>query len=321
MGYAIGTLTKDGGDDVHYQLLALLKTICEANGWTTLRYDTTTDNHELILQGEGLSGTEEIFIGFQTYQNTSSDYYNINAMVCTSYIPELEFGNQPGSGMVATPAHNNELGYFISVNAQRVVFSLRIAGAAYDHIYAGKFLPYAYPTEYPLPLAIGGTFSANQSERYSETDRIMPYRGYYSDATDCRGYVRTISGSYARPTCNPYTLKNDLDGFSLLGEERDGCLVPLHGNYQLLPIIMSEAVATVDFHEIWGEYDGVYGVSGFSNGSENVIQEGGSSVVDQTNLTISEAVDAILAAGGRAYIVLQNVYRNTWADFIALEMK
>jgi hypothetical protein len=38
-------------------------------------------------------------------------------------------------------------------------------------------------------------------------------------------------------------------------------------------------------------------------------------------MTVKQAVDAIRAVGGRAFVVLQNVNRTTWADYIALEMK
>ena len=65
MAYAIGTVTKGGGLDTHYQLLAIIKTLLEANGWTTLRYDTSTSDYELILKGVGLTTLEEIFIGFK----------------------------------------------------------------------------------------------------------------------------------------------------------------------------------------------------------------------------------------------------------------
>ena len=69
----------------------------------------------------------------------------------------------------------------------------------------------------------------------------------------------------------------------------------------------------------YGELDGVYFITGFNNGVENVLQVGGTPV-DQSGLTVLQAVDAVIAAGGRAFVVLQDVYRTSWRDFIALEM-
>ena len=80
MGYAIGTVTKGGGDDCHYQLLAAIKTLAEANGWTTLRYNAISANREWIGKSLGLSGNEEIYIGIRTYQSVAGDYYNLNSL-------------------------------------------------------------------------------------------------------------------------------------------------------------------------------------------------------------------------------------------------
>jgi len=93
----------------------------------------------------------------------------------------------------------------------------------------------------------------------------------------------------------------------------------------ILPIFWKTGSPTSDSNNdpgnVFGEFDGVYFCSGFNNGVENVVQEGGSSVVDQTGLTVLQAVDAIKAVGGRAFVMLQNVYRTSWRDIIALEMK
>ena len=77
MGYAIGTVLKAGGDDTHYQFLALIKSLAEANGWTTLRYDAVSANREWIGKSLGLSGNEEIYIGIRTYQSVTGYYYNL----------------------------------------------------------------------------------------------------------------------------------------------------------------------------------------------------------------------------------------------------
>ena len=57
MGHAIATVTGGSGDEAHYKVLAAIKTLAEANGWTTLRYVNTGLVRELILNSSGLSGT------------------------------------------------------------------------------------------------------------------------------------------------------------------------------------------------------------------------------------------------------------------------
>jgi hypothetical protein len=108
---------------------------------------------------------------------------------------------------------------------------------------------------------------------------------------------------------------------ALAGPQGSNTLVPADTYYQLEPIILAQQTTNTSPSNVWGEFDGIYFCSGFNNGVENVVQIGGSSVVDQTGMTVKQAVDAIIAVSGRALVMLQNVYRTSWRDFIAMEMK
>ena len=93
-------------------------------------------------------------------------------------------------------------------------------------------------------------------------------------------------------------------------------------NYQTEPIILQELTAHTGINtqtNVWGELDGIFAVSGFNNGVENVMQIGGATV-DQTGMTVLQAVTAIKAAGGRALVVLQNLNRTSWWEYIGMEM-
>jgi len=319
MGYAIGTITKGGGDDCHYQLLGIIKTLAEANGWTTLRYDTGTANHELILKGVGLSGTEEIFVGFKTYQSVGGDYYNINCATFVGYVPGNTFEAQPGGQFSGMPAHNNAITYFITANAQRITGCAKVGTPVYEHFYVGKFFPYARPGEFPSPLIVGSMLSNAQAIRFDNTAQSFPYPGYRYDTSNNRLYMRDQAGNWIRPTVWPFTQGSGAS-YALAGAQGTSTLVPADTYYQIEPLIISQDSSNNSPSNVFGEFDGVYFCSGFNNGVENVVQEGGSSVVDQTGLTVLQAVDAILAVGGRAFVMLQNVYRTSWRDFIAMEM-
>ena len=320
MGYAIGTVTKGGGDDCHYQILGIIKTLAEANGWTTLRYVNTGSDRELILKGVGLSGAEEIFVGFKTYQSSGGDYYNLNCGVFNGYISGNSFETQPGAQLVATPAHNNAITYFITANAQRIVGCFKVGTPVYEHFYVGKFFPYARPGEYPSPLVCGGMLTASQAIRFNNTSQSFPYPGYYYDTMNNRLYQRDQAGNWVRPSCWPFTNASDAS-YALAGAQGTSTLVPAGTYYQIEPIILSQQSSNNSPSNVWGEFDGVYFCSGFNNGVENVVQQGGSSTINQTGMTVLQAVDAIRAVGGRAFVMLQNVYRTSWRDFIALEMK
>ena len=319
MAYAIETLTKGGGDDCHYQFLAALKTLAENNGWTALRYDTSTDNHELSLKSQGLSGTEEIYVGFQTYQSIAADYYNILCATFIGFESALPFLNQPGAKFSGCPAHNNAITYFVVCNAQRIAACLKVGTPVYEHFYVGKFFPYARPSEYPAPLVCASMFNGAETKRFDDTSQYFPYHGYYR-SNQVRLYVRDRSGAYGNVWCYPFTNKNS--GSNALGySQGNNCMVPAGSYYQLEPIIMSTYDSSADPSNIFGELDQIFFCSGFNNNVENVVQMGGSSVFDQTGKTVKESVQGINGVGGRAFVMLQNVYRTAWQDFIAMEMK
>ena len=318
MGYAIGTLAKGGGDDCHYQLLGVLKTLAEANGWTTLRYVNTGTDRELILKGVGLSGTEEIFIGWKTYQSVGADYYNLNCATFVGYVAGNTFETQPGGKYSGCPTHNNAITYFITANAQRIAFCLKVGTPVYVHCYAGKLFPYARPGEYPSPLVIASMFDGPSATRFDNTSYVFPYPGQgYS--TSCRMWLRDAAGNWNTTYCYPFSNANSSSG-ALAGPQGTNTLVPSDVYYQLEPIILQQLDTTVNQSNVWGELDGVTFCSGFNNGPENVVQMGGSSTVDQTGMTVLQAVDAIRAVGGRAFVVCQNVRFTSWRDYITLEM-
>lgn len=314
MGYAIGTVTGGLGDEAHYKVLAAIKTLAEANGWTTLRYDTSGADKELILNSAGLSGTEDIYIGFKTYQSVPSNYYNIAVSCFTGYIAGNTFELQPGARLSGTPCHNNAVTYYLQANAQRIVGCFKVGTPVYTHFYVGKFLPYARPGEFPSPLISGASFDGKEARRFSDTNITFPYYGYYGFTSSSpqnygRCYMRRPDGVYAQQFHVPWTVSS---GLSTL-------MRPPGANYQLQAIILFNYDDATKGN-VWGELDGITHITGFNNGTENVLQQGGTPV-DQTGMTPLQAVDAILAAGGRAHVVLQDNGRTGFGNFIAMEMK
>ena len=285
MAYEIGFVDNTGSEGVaHWQFLLKIKALAEANGWTTLRYlnptPYTTDTviRELILQGVGLSGTEQIFIGFRAYQSVSADYYNLSCAAFTGYAAGNTFITQPGYVESGVPAHNNRIDYWLVVNAQRIAFGLKVGTPAYEHGYAGKFLPYATPGQYPYPLAVGGMLNGVPATRFSDTAHSMPYKG-----TRANFKIRFVDGAWKQIDSWPWNNAYLATATKL----RD-----TNNNYKLLPVVLNDAGPN-----IYGELDGVYSISGFNNATENT-------------LTID----------GIPYVVLQDVSRNGFTDYIALRL-
>lgn len=317
MGYAIDTVTGGLGDEAHYKVLAAIRTLALANGWTELRYVNTGADRELILNSTGLSGTEDIYIGFKTYQSVGADYYNIAVSTFTGYIPGNTFELQPGARLSGTPCHNNAVTYFFTCNAQRIAGCFKVGTPVYTHFYTGKALAYGRPGEFPSPLCSGGSFDGKEARRFSDINYTMPYYGRYgfiNGGPDLYGrlYLRRPDGVYAQQFHHPFT-----GGY---GSNNQGTqLRPAGTNYQPQAIILYNYDDPVKGN-VWGELDGITQCTGFNNGVENVMQQGGT-FVDQTGMTPLQAVDAIIAAGGRAHVVLQDVARTGFNNFITMEMK
>lgn len=291
MGTAIGFVDNVGAF-ANQNLLGVIKTLAEANGWTTLRYDTASAARELILNSSGLSGTEDIYIGFRSYQNTSADVYNVSVAGFTGYVPANPFINQPGYFESGLPAHNNRIDYWIAANAQRIVMGLKVGTPVYTHGYAGKFFPYATPSQYPYPLYVGGCLNGVPETRYSDTAYTFPYYGATAGAEPGtnrpQSQIRFVDGSWRQHRCWPYY------GNSRVAQATES-LRDTNTQYSLNPITIMTSSPSVN---VLGELDGVYQITGFNNVTENT-------------LTIN----------GEDYIVLQDAGRTGFDSYVALRME
>lgn len=309
MAYSIGSVTNGGGKLAHQNLLPVIEALANANGWTTMRYADTAGYDELILRGEGLSGTEQIFVGFRTYQSVAADYYNILAGTFTGYAPSEVFDMQPGRSLSGVCAHNLNIDHFITLNEQCITLGLKLGSpAVFEHAHVGRFLPYGTPAEYPMPLVNIGMLNAAAATRYSDTSHAFGYRG-----DRINGRIRDQAGAWIQASIHPWS-EPMIAGDGTAGGVGHGR--PTGGLYWMEPLQIHDA------NNVYGVIDGVFQVTGFDNQSERVIQLGGSYTVDDTGKTLVQVVAEILEdAEGRAFVVMQDVGRSGFNDHIALEMR
>ncbi|MCP8465188.1 hypothetical protein NK553_14645 [Pseudomonas sp. ZM23] len=282
MPNSIGYVDNSGGTLAHYKMLQVIRDFAAANGYQVLRYDTAPANRELILKAPGFTGTEEIFVGFRTYQDVSADYYNLLAATFTGYVAGNSFDTQPGVRLSGVPAHNNRIDYWLTLNAQRIALAMKVGTPVYESAYVGKMLPYGRPSQYPYPVVCAGMLTGAAATRFSDTTHSIPYKGNRAGMG-----LRTNDG-WIQPYCYPWSnteIANPL--LTSYGQMRD-----TGGVYQLLPVELNDNVAN-----IWGRLDGVFYVSGFNNAVENTL------VID-----------------GVTYVVIQDVARTGHTDYYALRM-
>ncbi|MEO6917559.1 MAG: hypothetical protein ABI171_00675 [Collimonas sp.] len=265
----------------HYKMLEKIRDFTSSNGWTVLRYDAVSANRELILQGPGLSGDQQIFIGFRTYQDVASDYYNLVVAGFTGYVAGNTFDTQPGAVLSGIPAHNQRIDYWLTLNGNRIALGLKVGTPVYEHVYAGYGLTRTLPSQYPYPLVIGGMLNGVPAVRFSDTGHSFPYRGTRSGQT-ANLRLRFNSGAWLQTDTWPWNAPV-LAGTTQLRDTG--------ANYPILPIILMDA------NGMYCELDGIFYISGFDNVTENTF---------------------IIA--GINYVVLQDVGRNGFTDYIAMRL-
>lgn len=246
MPHEIGFVDNSGGTLAHYKMLEKIRDVAVASGyWEVMRYDDTIANRQLILKGEGYTGTEEIYIGVRTYQNAGADYYNLCVATFTGYVPSNTFDTQPGVRLSGVPAHNQRIDYWLTVNQQRIACCMKVGTPVYEHFYIGKFFPYARPSQFPYPIVCGGMLNGAAATRFSDTAHSMPYRGSRSNFA-----MRFNTGVYLLPSTNPW------DNSHLAGSTQ---LRDTNNSYPLFPVLLS------DSNGVYGELDGIRYISGFNN--------------------------------------------------------
>jgi hypothetical protein len=289
MAYETGTVTDASGSFAlaHQNLLERIKNqvtseafMGAGQAWAAERYDTTGD-HELILRGPGLSGTEEIYVGIKLYHDANADYYNCKVAGLTGYVSGNTFETQPGaSGMLGVPLHNQSITYWLIANGQRIALAAKVGTPVYESFYIGNFLPYATPSQYPYPVIAAGMLSSASATRFSETTHSMPYKGNRANLK-----MRFVDGVWKQPECWPWN--NGL----LAGSTYQMRESPTD-HYPLLPVTLNDSTPN-----IYGELDGIYFVSGFNNAVENTI-----------------------TIGGDTYLVVQDVWRTSHIDYYAMKL-
>jgi len=265
-------------------LLAKLKTFLTglaSNPWVALK----DADGELILQGEGLAGLDEIFVGIKTYYDAPGDYYNWRLQGYTGYSAGLTFDTQPGAITTEVSQNycprlclwNSSIPYWFIANGRRFIVIAKVS-TVYQVLYMGFIRAYATPGQYPYPLAIGGSSNAQSGNRWSIQNAVnvgacpMPVGNYAGTATL---RLRDQSGAWQGIRNNTgvlYTWPYAGSGLSAAHANPETIREGIDGTYPLLPVILHSSSPT----QIYGELEGIFHVSGFNNAAENLVVDSGS---------------------------------------------
>jgi hypothetical protein len=150
-------------------LLDKLRLYLVAQGWTVNAWAPgagAADPSQLDVMGPGNVGGQQPKIGIQTDRDTVTNAYTWQVGAYPQYNAALGYGQQNNnSPSVNLCLWDNTMEYWFYVNNTRFIVIAKI-GTYYMSMYAGFFLPYALPAEYPYPYYVGATYATKQPFNY-----------------------------------------------------------------------------------------------------------------------------------------------------------
>ena len=292
-----------------------------------------SDGTQFVMQGPGVPGGNPVYVGFRTLFNDVTSTYQlmIRGMTGISLGATDMSGHTGLSPEVAMFLDLEPMEYWFVANGRRVILVAKIS-TVYESAYAGFFLPYAIPVNYPNPIFVAGTHGAVdqdvtswRSTYQTHTSFLWPSSGISSRGSTPSAWLMDPSSEWlALPDIgDQYTgvknasmmpMRGGLYG-SMFGENLNlnyaavnGAvgldtfvqrLGPnLDGGYSLLPLSpVSASNAGSSLNQTWGILDGAYAVPGFNNAAENTV-----------------------TIGGLAHLVVQNIFRTTYSDYFAIQL-
>ena len=152
MAFSVGTST-DWKD-----LLNDLVTFVTANGWTLEKTVTVnTEVEERYLRGPGSAVDSQVYVNIRTGAVVSDAAYWWEVRGAVGFDTNLTFDNQPGTSPdTYLLLRNASIDYWFAVSDRRIVVVAQV-NTSYFSMYAGFFLPFATPIEYPFPLYVAAS--------------------------------------------------------------------------------------------------------------------------------------------------------------------
>jgi hypothetical protein len=300
----------------------------------------TGSSAEYIWRAPGNDDTNSIYVGVQRFLDVSGDYDNLRLCGMSGFNSGLTFLNQPNALHDGQPflclLRTGSMPYWFVASGRRVVIVVK-ASTVYQSAYMGFIDTYGNPSQFPYPLAIGGSMAWVTEPGVNSINWKWNYTGAENAAFPFGNSTGVGLGNDKR---HPMRLRRP-DGVwrgyqaatQILQSTQDaGYVWPyccwagspsscdvranLDGGYTILPIILAEDAGTPAYSSqiphidgrgdawltpttpnVWGELEGVGFVTGSANSAENTV------TIDR-----------------KTWLVVQNVFRATLGDFFAVKL-
>jgi len=302
MAWTSGTATNAA--DLFNKLITFLTAdatlVAGGEAWTLLRRDTFAldAKRDLVeLRGPGSSAGDAIYVQVCLFADAAAPAYSIRVLGSQSWQSAVSISTpegQPGSLLSGAgslgilprmPVFNSAISYWFVANGRRFIVVAK-SSAYWGALYAGFFLPYGTPSQYPYPLFIGANTSRGDNYQSSDLDiagsafwRNDGEYGSYSAAIlqPSGGWVGTnrFDTSYTGRAW-PWAMSQETRRNSV-GRYDMGNLTQLpNGASPLLPAILYDCATSRPFN-VWGELQGVFAVPGFGVAAGDTVTVAGKS--------------------------------------------
>lgn len=286
--------------------------------WTQVLGPSGTLVHgdQITLKGPGLTGTDDIYFGMDTFEDPGADTYNMRFWGHAGF----SVNQAPRSQALMSPDQyvllwNQPMTYWIVGNGRRWMLAVKVA-TVYSSAYCGFILPYGSPSEYPYPMLVAGIARGNY--RWSAEDsrnRFFASPGYDTMHLYYPDNVWRRVGNYENDSTNSDIERGitwDHAAYMFPTRHYDDKYVNspddeeitfntgkcFDGSYLLRDLTVISSEQGGPYHAMMGVLDGAYWVPGRENSSENIVTKGG--------------VD---------HLVVQNLFRNGFRDYMALRLQ
>lgn len=302
MAWTSGTATNAA--DLFNKLITFLTAdamlVAEGEAWTLLRRDTflADAKRDLVeLRGPGSSAGDAIYVQIGLFADAAAPAYSIRVLGSQSWQSTVSISTpegQPGSLLSGAgslgilprmPVFNSAVSYWFVANGRRFIVVAK-SSAYWGALYAGFFLPYGTPSQYPYPLFIGANTS--RGDNYQSADLDIANSTFWRNDGEYGSYSAAIlqpSGGWVGTNRFDTTYTGRAWPWAMSLEARKnsvgrydlGNLTQLpNGASPLLPAILYDCATSRAFN-VWGELQGVFAVPGFGVAAGDAVTVGGTS--------------------------------------------
>ena len=116
----------------------------------------TKTSPEYIFRAQGFGNLDDTLIGFHMRHDIGDSEFAIRTSSMQTIDPDNRLHSFEGDDFVYTSLRDTPMDMHLTISERRYVAGIHLGGL--DAVmYAGAFLPYADPTEYPYPILLAGS--------------------------------------------------------------------------------------------------------------------------------------------------------------------